>query len=368
MEELIALITLLQIDGLGGRQVRRLRQLWGALQAIWDVSSAKPMPSLLQKHLSNLSIYRKKAENILHLCDKLRIQVIPYYERDFPPLLEEVSSPPALLYKKGEHSLMGQPLVAVVGTRKPTAYGLRVTEVFVEALVDAGVGIVSGLAYGIDAKAHQVALAKRGKTIAVLAHGLERIYPPAHRRLAEAILAEGAWVSEYPPGSKLHPLNFPHRNRILAGLSHITLVVESRLKGGALFTARAAFEANRPVFAIPGDIFSHASEGAHVLIARHIAQLAYSPQALLEELRVQTERIPLPTSLPSEFKGPESPLHAKIYDLLAEGPKHIDEVCARVGCSITEISHHLLQMEIDGWIRQKPGGFVIREGPPSATS
>ncbi|MEN3041306.1 MAG: DNA-processing protein DprA [Bacteroidia bacterium] len=367
MEELLALITLLQIEGLGNRQVRKLRQTWGSLEALWAFDSLKSVPPLLHQHLRELPAYRKRAENILTLCEKLGIQVIPYYASGFPPLLEEITSPPPVLYKRGAHPLIGQPLVAVVGTRKPTSYGLRATEFFVEALVEAGVGVVSGLAYGIDAKAHQVALEKGGQTIAVLAHGLERIYPPTHRRLAEAMLADGAWVSEYPPGTKLHPLNFPYRNRILAGLSHLTLVIESRHKGGALFTARAAFEANRPVFAVPGEIFSSASEGAHELIAQQIAQIAHTPRLLLEELKVQTEKIPLPTVL-REVKKPQSPFQAKIYDFLASGAKHVDELCAHLECSIAELSYHLIEMEMEGWIRQKPGGFVIRESPPEATS
>ncbi|MCS7296653.1 MAG: DNA-processing protein DprA [Bacteroidia bacterium] len=365
-EELIALLTLLQMEGLGGRQIRKLRRQWGSLEELWSPFASSTLPPSLQMRLSALSELRKQAETILSTCDRLGIAVIPYYDNRFPPLLEEIPSPPAVLYKKGPHSLTEQPLVAVVGTRKPSAYGMKATETFVEALVAAGVGIVSGLAYGIDAHAHRVTLEKKGKTIAVLAHGLDRIYPSIHRRLADAILAEGAWVSEYPPGTKLHPLLFPYRNRIIGGLAHLTLIVESREKGGALFTARAAFEANRPVFAVPGSIFSPVSQGPHLLIAEQIAHIASSPTALIEELKVQTQRLPLPPSSSEKQKVPLHPLHAEIYALLLQGQKHIDEICIALGRSVVELIPHLLQMEIEGWIQQKPGGFICREAPPDA--
>lgn len=368
MEELLALIALLEIDGIGGRHVRKLRRTWGSLAALWDANQPKTFPPFLQLHLSALPTLRKRAEDILTTCERLGISIIPYYDGQFPPLLEEISPPPAILYKKGAHSLTTQPLVAVVGTRKPTSYGMKVTEYFVEALVSAGVGIVSGLAYGIDAQAHRITLQKGGQTIAVLAHGLDQIYPPAHRHLAEAILAEGAWLSEYPPGTKLHPLLFPYRNRIIAGLSHLTLVIESRQKGGALFTARAAFEANRPVFAVPGDIFSYASEGTHALIAEQIAHIATSPQQILEELHSQTERLPLPQAPSTREGSPADPLQAKIYELIDKTSRHVDELCLLLNLPITDMARILMEMEIEGWIVQKPGGFIVKGYPPSAIS
>lgn len=369
MEDLLALLALLEMEGSGPRQVRKLHRLWGSLSALWQPQTPKPVPHFLHPHLGTLATFRQRAEEIVSTCEKLGIQIIPYYDSRYPPLLEGIASPPAVLYKKGSHPIVGQPLVAVVGTRKPTAYGLKVTDFFVEALVEAGVGIVSGLAYGIDARAHQASLQKGGKTIAVLAHGLDTIYPPVHRRLAEAILAEGAWVTEYPPSTKLHPLHFPYRNRIIAGLSHITLIIESRDRGGAFFTAQAAFDANRTVFAVPGDIFSVASQGCHVLIARQIAQIAHHPQIILDELRGQIERLPLPLSDRSdEPQKPSDPLQAQIYALLEKGSKHIDEVCLAIGLPISEVATVLLQMEVEGWIRQKPGGFIFREVPPNARS
>ncbi|GIV23455.1 MAG: DNA-processing protein DprA [Bacteroidia bacterium] len=366
-EELVALVALTQVEGIGGKHIRLLRQRLSSLAALWEEKPRPGLPARLQEALARRSTLRKTAETLIEKAQLLGIRLIPYWEADFPRLLHEIPQPPALLYQKGPLSLNALPLVAVVGTRKPSPYGLKATTYFVEALVEAGVGIVSGLAYGIDARAHQVTIEKGGKTVAVLAHGLDKIYPATHRRLAEAILAEGAWISEYPPGAPLHPLQFPFRNRLIAGLAHLTLVIESREKGGALHTAHAAFVANRPVFAVPGEIFTPSAQGCYQLIVQQVAQLAYSPAQLLEELRLQTATLPL-SPTPIHPTGPTDPLHAQIYAFLGEGPKAVDEIIARTGLSAAEIAQHLLLMEIEGWITQRGGNLVLRTTPPNATS
>lgn len=368
-EEILALLTLSQIEGIGAKNLRRLRQQWGSLTPLTVLSPhskpPQPLPYSLIQALPRLTTYRKQAENILQECARLGIQLVPFWSLEYPPLLQEIPHPPAILYYKGHLLPSGSPTVAVVGTRKPSSYGLQVTEHFVEALVEAGITIVSGLAYGIDAQAHAITLRKGGRTIAVLAHGLDRIYPPAHRQLAAQILATGAWVSEYPPGTPLHPLQFPFRNRIIAGLAHLTLVVESGEKGGTLSTARAAFAANRPVYAVPGDIFRPTSRGTHQLIAEQIAQIAYTPAQLTEELRLQTQRLPLPPS-PQETPLPEDSLQARILAALAGGMRHIDELAVELNQPMAELSRELLLMEVEGWVLQRPGGFVMRAPPPDA--
>ncbi len=363
-EELLALLALTQIEGLGGKQLRRLRRSWGSLAAFWE-SPPPPVPPKLKPYLGQRLQLRHQAEEIQACCEKLQVRIIPFWDVAFPPLLEEIAQPPAILYQKGNLPLYGRPSVAVVGTRKPSPYGLKATAHFVEALVEAGIVIVSGLAYGIDAHAHRVTLQHGGQTVAVLAHGLDRIYPTAHRRLADEILATGAWLSEYPPDTELHPLQFPFRNRIIAGLAHVTLLIESREKGGALFTARAAFEANRPVFAVPGDIFAATSAGTHRLIVEQVAQLAYSPAQILTELSVQADRLPLPVASPRQ---PEGATASAIYALLAEGMRHIDEVAAKLHLSAEEVMQQVILLEIEGWIQQRPGGYLMRASPPDAIS
>ncbi|MCS7188221.1 MAG: DNA-processing protein DprA [Bacteroidia bacterium] len=350
---------------MGSKYIRQLRKRWGSLEVLWDSKRASEFPSRIQELFSRLPDFRRKAEQILYQCERLSIKVIPFWEEGFPPLLEEIAHPPVIIYKRGVLSLTGLPFVAVVGTRKPSSYGLQVTAYFVEALVEEGVVVVSGLAYGIDAQAHKATLERGGKTVAVLAHGLDMIYPSSHKRLAEAILATGAWISEYPPGTKLHPRLFPFRNRIIAGLSHLTLIVESGEKGGALFTARAAFEANRPVFAVPGSIFSPTSQGCHRLIADQIAHIAWHPHVALAELKTQLGQLRFsPPSLPE----PKDPLEARIYALLASGARHVDEVALYMDLPVDELLMKLTLMEISGWIIQKPGGYIMRAVPPNAIS
>lgn len=363
-EELLALLALSQVEGMGGKQIRRLRRTWGNLSAFWE-DPPPPMPPKLRAQLSERFFLRQQAETILARCDQLQVRILPFWDSAFPLLLEEITHPPAVLYQKGNLPLYGRPFVAVVGTRKPSPYGLKVTAHFVEALVEAGVGIVSGLAYGIDAQAHRVTLQHGGHTVAVLAHGLDRIYPNAHRRLADEILATGAWISEYPPDTEPHPLYFPFRNRIIAGLAQVTLIVESREKGGALFTAHAAFEANRPVFAVPGDIFAATSAGPHRLVVEQVAQLAYSPAQILAELSVQADRLPLPAVSPRQ---PEGATASAIYALLSEGMRHIDEVAAKLRLSPEEVMQQVILLEIEGWITQRPGGYLMRANPPDAIS
>ncbi len=206
-------------------------------------------------------------------------------DHSYPPLLKEISSPPRRLYCRGvlpKNSLC----IAVVGTRRPTRYGLEITETLVQGLVDAGIIIVSGLATGIDTAAHKAALDAGGTTIAVLGSGIddESLFPPQNRGLARRIAESGgAVLSEHPPGTNALKAYFPQRNRIIAGLSQGTVVIEAREKSGALITARFALDANREVFAVPGPAFSPTSYGPHALIKQG-AKLVTSTQDILEEL------------------------------------------------------------------------------------
>ncbi|MCX7607241.1 MAG: DNA-processing protein DprA [Bacteroidia bacterium] len=369
-EEILALLALLRMEGIGAKHTLLLRRRWGTLSQWWDrvrqPSERTSLPEPLQKASSQIDLARKEAEALYLRCDRLGIRILPFWEASFPSLLQEVSPPPVVLYHKGNLEVINKPSVAVVGTRKPTSYGLRATEYFVEALVDAGLVIVSGLAYGIDACAHRITVEKGGSTLAVLAHGLNRIYPPGHRKLADAILENGAWLSEYPPDTPIHPTHFPFRNRIIAGLSHITLVIESQEKGGALYTAQAAFQANRPVFAVPGEIFSPTSQGTHRLIAEHIAQIATDASALLSELHFQKDRLPLPPQGVSSPE-PEDPLEKAIYTFLSDSPRHVDEIALHLGRPVGEVTQQLLVMEVAGWIIQQPGGLIKRASPRGAT-
>ncbi len=370
-EEELALIALTQIEGVGGKVCRRLRERWGRLAAFWE---GAPLPEAIRTEAADRTALRHQAETIATACEKYRIEIIPFWSERFPVLLRHIPAAPAILYRRGSLEDLSRLSVAVVGTRKPDSYGLQATEVFTEALVEAGAVIVSGLAYGVDARAHQTALAKGGLTVAVLAHGLDIVYPPLHKPLAEKILSQGALLSEYPPGDRLHPMRFPHRNRIIAGLSHLTLVVQSSVPGGALTTARAAFAADRPVFAVPGPIFSPLSQGCHQLIYEQIAQIAYSPAVVVNELKSQAERLPFPASdvVPAAGTSSEEkpqlgdPLDQAIYEAVTSGLNLLDDVAAQLGRPIQEVAQRVVFMEIDGWLVQEPGGKVRLSKLPGA--
>lgn len=370
-EEALALIALNQIEGAGSKVCRRLREKWGSLAAFWE---GAPLPEAIRAKASDRTALRHQAEIIAATCEKYRIAVIPFWSEQFPVLVQHIPAAPAILYRRGSLEDLSRLSVAVVGTRKPDSYGLQATETFTEALVEAGAVIVSGLAYGVDARAHQTALAKGGLTVAVLAHGLDIVYPPLHKPLAEKILSQGALLSEYPPGGRLHPMRFPHRNRIIAGLSHLTLVVQSSVPGGALTTARAAFAADRPVFAVPGPIFSPLSQGCHQLIYEQIAQIAYSPAVVVNELKSQAERLPFPAGEVVSATGTSSkekphlsdPLDQAIYEAVASGLNLLDDVAAQVERPIQEVAQRVVFMEIAGWLVQEPGGKVRLSKLPGA--
>lgn len=199
-------------------------------------------------------------------------------------LLAEISKPPSKLYVRGNSDLLAGPAIAIVGSRRPSNYGIRAATLFGRELSRAGLTVVSGLARGIDAAAHRGALAQCGRTIAVLGHGLDRIYPPENYALAELILENGGClVSEYEPGTTPYPSHFPARNRIIAGLALGTLVIEAAEKSGSLITARLALEAGREVFAVPGGFDDRGYSGAHRLI-QWGAKLVTTPAEVIEEL------------------------------------------------------------------------------------
>ena len=202
---------------------------------------------------------------------------------DYPALLKEIIDPPLALFYRGDLSLLKKPLVSVVGSRRASAYGANAARMLARELVAAGAGIVSGLARGIDAAAHEAALDAGGATIAVLGTGIDVLYPRSHRRLTRSIESRGLLLTEFPPGTPPLAANFPIRNRVISGLSHGTIIVEATSRSGSLITARMAAEQGREVFAVPGSIFAAGTEGTHRLI-QYGAKLVHDVNDVLEEL------------------------------------------------------------------------------------
>ncbi|HOL36613.1 MAG TPA: DNA-processing protein DprA [Rubrivivax sp.] len=276
----------------------------------------------------------------------------------YPRQLLETADPPLLLYVEGEAACLGEPSIAIVGSRHATAQGLDNARAFAAELSRQGLVVVSGLALGIDAAAHEGALEGRAGTVAVLGTGLDPVYPARHQALARRIAGHGALVSEFAPGTPPLREHFPLRNRIIAGLARGTLVVEAAPQSGSLITARQAAEAGREVFAIPGSIHSPQSRGCHALIKQG-AKLVESAADILDELpgparpRSRTPAAATPT--PPEQSDP-------LLAALGHDPTTLDALQARTGWSTAELGARLLELELEGRVARLPGGLYQRRG------
>jgi DNA processing protein len=282
---------------------------------------------------------------------------------DYPQRLLEMSNPPAGLFCRGDSAYLDEPQLAIVGSRNATRGGLENAEAFARALASAGLIITSGLALGIDGAAHRGAL-KAGPTVAVLGSGLERIYPNTHQALAEEIANRGVLVSEYPPNTASAKHHFPERNRIIAGLSLGTLVIEAATRSGALITARLAGDAGREVFAVPGSIHNPLARGCHRLL-RDGATLVEQVEDVMSQLAPSLAPYLTNPSPPTEDSDPTNPhLQQPEYRRLLEGlsfdPVHVDELGRRTGLTSAELSSMLLILELEGLVEALPGGQYSR--------
>lgn len=284
---------------------------------------------------------------------------ITWHDASYPPRLKETSHPPPVLFLQGDLRPADQKAIAIVGTRQATAYGLEACRRLTRALVQEGFTIVSGLAQGIDACAHQTALDAGGRTIAVVAGGLDRLYPYQHRTMARRIATQGAVLTEHPLGTRPEPFQFPRRNRILSGLSLGVLVVEAPVESGAMSTVRWALDQGREVFAVPGPITSSASAGTNRLIQEG-AKLVTEVKDILEELRIEA-RATQPTLLeaPAPQPLPKDETEALLAALGSE-TVHIDELRRRTGLPMPVVSAALSLLEVNGRVRQVGGMHFVR--------
>ncbi|HQS99803.1 MAG TPA: DNA-processing protein DprA [Thiobacillus sp.] len=271
-------------------------------------------------------------------------------DADYPQSLLEIADPPAILYCKGRRGLLGQPGLGVVGSRNATAQGVRDAEAFAQALSDAGLTIVSGLALGIDAAAHRGGLAGTGSSVAIVGTGLDRIYPARNKALAHQLVERGLIVSEFPLGTAPLPGHFPRRNRLISGLSRGVLVVEAAPDSGSLITARVATEQGREVFAMPGSIHSPLSRGCHALIKQG-AKLVESAADILDELAWHTRLTP-PRFAEASAHSPADP----VLDAFDGAPTTADALAERTGLTLDTLSAKLLTLELEGHIASLPGG------------
>ena len=280
--------------------------------------------------------------------------LIAWDDPDYPRALLDIGDAPPVLFQIGRRDLLNRVSIAIVGSRNATPQGIENACAFATALADAGVTIVSGLAQGIDAAAHNGALAHAASTVAVIGTGPDRVYPARNRTLARAIAERGAIISEYLPGTPARKENFPRRNRLLSGLSRGVLVVEATLSSGSLITARLAGEQGRDVFAIPGSIHSPFSKGPHKLI-REGAKLVETAQDVLTELGVGSPAQNAVEATPSADIALE-PRLAALLEAIAHDPVDLDMLIARTHMHAGEIQAALTALELDGRIAALPGG------------
>jgi DNA processing protein len=348
-----------KINGVGPQRMKMLLGFFYSAERAWKASASELEQSGIGPALTEKIIIERPAINPEKEWEKLareNIQILTPDDLSYPRLLKEIPSAPFVLYKKGDLDLNAAPLLSVVGSRKFTAYGNQVTASLVKDLVQAGLTIVSGLALGIDSMAHRSALENGGKTIAVLGNSLDEknIYPRANVNLAQEISENGLLLSDYPIETPAGEFTFPARNRLIAGLSLGTLIIEAGEKSGSLITANLALEFNREVFSVPGSIFSAQSAGANQLL-RTGAKLVMGVKDILEELNLEekngTKNVPV--------KIPSTKEEEILLKILSRDPVHIDNLSRISKLGTASISATLSMMEIKGWIKDIGGQNYI---------
>ena len=305
---------------------------------------------------------RAQLRSAMRWLEQERHHLITPNQARYPALLRQIPTPPVALFVRGEPQALNGLQVAIVGSRRPGIDGLKETRYFAATLADYGVIITSGMARGIDAEAHRSALSQAGSTVAVLGSGLRHIYPENHGQLAEEICERGALVSEFPLSCRPYPANFPRRNRIISGLSTVTLIVEAMPESGSLITARHALEQNREVFAVPGSIRNPRKAGCHRLL-REGAGLAESAEDILAELG----RLRAPVELQASGGPAQSKETIKLderekvlLDNIGYEPTSLDEIVAMPGCDMDGVMGRLLKLELGGLIMTVAPGLYIR--------
>jgi len=305
--------------------------------------------------LVGFSRWAEVADDLKRLRDA-GITLVRYIDADYPARLRTIADPPPLLYVRGALASADERAVAIVGSRSASDYGRRVARDLARGLASYGFTVVSGMARGVDGMAHETALNAGGRTIAVLGSGVERAYPPEHDKLYQRIAKLGGVISELPMGTKPMAFNFPARNRLISGLSLGVVVVEATEKSGSLITASLAVDQGREVFAVPGEVGSSRSRGAHQLI-RQGAKLVESVNDIIEEIAPQLVRRAGAVGQGAARQLPESSRAAvrKVYALLQERSLQIDEIIENSGLMSAEVLGILLDLELQGYLRQLPG-------------
>jgi DNA processing protein len=338
------------VKGIGAIRFKSLLDHFGSAERAWQApADVLAQIGLPQKALENLLILRNKddLDQVWERITEQKIKVLTLLDDDYPPMLKEIAVPPPVLYIRGTLDEGDRFSVAIVGTRRMTNYGHQVTQAQAAHLAANNVTVVSGLARGVDAVAHKAALDAGGRTIAVLGSGVDVIYPSEHRKLAQEIVANGAIISDYAPGTPPEGVNFPPRNRIISGLSMAIIVVEAGERSGALITANFAAEQGREVYAVPGNIDRVQSKGTNALI-RQGARPLLNKEEVLGDLSLNQ----VSAYRQAHLFLPENGLEAELFELVKNEPLHIDEICSQSSISVDRVTASLVMMELKGLVRQ----------------
>jgi len=353
--ELASWLRLALTPGLGPVSIRSLLKRFGHPERLLALPRTALAQVLSRDTLAALDgeTVNRQVEASLDWASRSGHTVVTLVDETYPRRLLQIPDPPAILFVAGRVELLQRPALAVVGSRNATPQGLRTATQFSRALGAAGLTIVSGLAIGIDAAAHEGALGSVGSTLAILGTGIDIGYPARNAALSERILGEGALVSEFPLGAKPAAGNFPRRNRLISGMSMGCLVVEAALASGSLITAYAALEQGREVFAIPGSIHSPVARGCHALI-KSGAKLVETADDVLSELNLEAMAT---EAKPRVETAPET--HALLHTMGFD-PVDIDTLCARTGRVPQDLTRELLELELAGKVAAAPGGCYQR--------
>ncbi len=350
-------VALELVSGIGHRGIRQLIGYCGSAQQVFETPKSKllKIPGFGEKLATTIKSTNsiKEAERVIEDAQHIGAEILHYGSPGYPQLLKQIPDAPNLLFKKGQGDLSPTRSIAIVGTRKATTYGRQVTEQIIESISKLNVTVISGLAFGIDIHAHKECLKNNVPTLAILAGGLDRIYPSEHRKYTEKMLENGAILTESFPGTKPDRHLFPLRNRIIAGMADATIVVEAGEKGGALITAHLADSYHRTVFAVPGNIRNTYSIGCNHLISQQKALIYSKVDDLIYHLgwdldpHDNTENV-LPDLSDDEIK---------IYDLLNKqgSALEIDLIAIQSGISINKVASILLSLEFKNLVKSMPG-------------
>jgi DNA processing protein len=341
------------IKGIGAVRMHGLIAYFGDLESAWDALPVDLAESGLGAKVIERVIQARESvdlDKVWENIEKQGIKILTWQDEIYPQRLKEIYQPPPVLYVRGEYLPDDLFAVAIVGTRRVSPYGRQITEELSAFLAANGITVISGLARGVDSISHQTALKAGGRTIGVLGSGVDRIYPPENRVLAERMIERGAVISDYAPGTPPDASNFPPRNRIIAGLSLAVVVVEAGETSGALITAEFAAEQGREVFAVPGSILAPQSRGTNKLIQKGALPLL-SVTDLMQTLDITRvgEQKSARKIMPSDAT------EAKLLDVLGHEPLHVDEIRNQSELPIEKVSAALALMELKGMVRQVGG-------------